>query len=224
MAAHSCRGEPGSALQRAGVRRAGCRKQAHAAQRGQAGEPAAEWPTRLGNAIAAFEQYSDNRYGLDAIFYWPRIWINLRMGSEFSYPKLTRLRAGDFVYPKLMAWEGAFGVVPPCCDGCVVSPEFPVFEINEDRILPEVVDVYFQDSSRWDELAGSSTGTNVRRMRLHPKEFLSYRMSVPPMPIQKQIRAVYDVVRQTRAIRKRSAEELGAILPAILNRAFNGRL
>lgn len=41
------------------------------------GEPAAEWPTRLGNMIAAFEQYSYNRYGLEAIFYWPRIWINL---------------------------------------------------------------------------------------------------------------------------------------------------
>ncbi|TJV92319.1 MAG: restriction endonuclease subunit S, partial [Mesorhizobium sp.] len=47
----------------------------------------------------------------------------IKLGNEFSYPKLTRLRAGNFVYPKLMAWEGALGVVPPECDGLVVSTE-----------------------------------------------------------------------------------------------------
>jgi type I restriction enzyme, S subunit len=36
-----------------------------------------------------------------------------RRGNEFQYSKLTRLRKGDFVYPKLMAWEGAFAAVPP---------------------------------------------------------------------------------------------------------------
>lgn len=41
------------------------------------GEWYAEYPTRLGNAITAFELYSRTRYGLDVIFYWPRIWINL---------------------------------------------------------------------------------------------------------------------------------------------------
>src|SRR5439155_9079599 len=49
-----------------------------------------------------------------------------KSGMEFAYPKLTRLRAKDFVYPKLMAWEGAFGIVPPECDGCVVPIVFPV--------------------------------------------------------------------------------------------------
>jgi len=49
-----------------------------------------------------------------------------RTGVEFAYRRLTRLKAGNFVYPKLMAWEGALGVVPAECDGCVVSTEFPV--------------------------------------------------------------------------------------------------
>src|SRR6266542_4426957 len=62
-----------------------------------------------------------------------------KAGADFAYPRLSRLRTGDFVYPKLMAWEGAFGIVPPECDGCVVSTEFPVFEVIEDRVLPEVL-------------------------------------------------------------------------------------
>ena len=63
-----------------------------------------------------------------------------KSGMDFAYPRLTRLRSGEFVYPKLMAWEGALGVVPAKCDGCVVSTEFPVFEVNEGRVLPEVLD------------------------------------------------------------------------------------
>ena len=57
-----------------------------------------------------------------------------KSGMDFAYPRLTRLHAGEFVYPKLMAWEGALGVVPPECDGCVVSTEFPVFEVNQKRV------------------------------------------------------------------------------------------
>ena len=67
-----------------------------------------------------------------------------KKGAEFAYKELTRLRRGDFTYPKLMAWEGALGIVPTECDGLVVSPEFPVFELDKDRVLPDVLDVYFR--------------------------------------------------------------------------------
>lgn len=30
-----------------------------------------------------------------------------RTGLEFKYPRLTTLHTNNFVYPKLMAWEGA---------------------------------------------------------------------------------------------------------------------
>ena len=91
-----------------------------------------------------------------------------KSGMEFAYPRLTRLQTGNFVYPKLMAWEGALGVVPADCDGLMVSTEFPVFEVDESRVFPEVLDVYFRTPSIWPALAGASTGTNVRRRRLNP--------------------------------------------------------
>lgn len=34
-------------------------------------------PTRLGNLIYSYENYSSRIYGMDAIFYWPRIWLVL---------------------------------------------------------------------------------------------------------------------------------------------------
>lgn len=35
----------------------------------------ANYPTRLGNLLAAYEQYPKTRYGMDSIFYWNRIWL-----------------------------------------------------------------------------------------------------------------------------------------------------
>lgn len=35
------------------------------------------FPSRLGNLIYAYELYSDERYGMDVAFYWPRIWVKL---------------------------------------------------------------------------------------------------------------------------------------------------
>lgn len=41
----------------------------------KAGEPEAFYPTRLGNLLHSYEQYSLNRYGMDGVFYWYRIWL-----------------------------------------------------------------------------------------------------------------------------------------------------
>ena len=39
--------------------------------------PRVIWPTRLGNLIAAYEQYPRRKYGLDAVFHWPRLWVTI---------------------------------------------------------------------------------------------------------------------------------------------------
>jgi type I restriction enzyme S subunit len=149
---------------------------------------------------------------------------NLKSGMDFAYPRLTRLRTGEFVYPKLMAWEGAFGVVPHECDGCVVSTEFPVFEVNEERVFPEVLDTYFRTPSVWPEVAGESTGTNVRRRRLNPQDFLDYKMPLPSRQTQikfRKVRAEVDVLKRLQA---ETTAELDALLPNILDCAFKGKL
>jgi len=39
--------------------------------------PEVAWPTRLGNLIGAYEQYPSIKYGIDAVFFWPRIWVSI---------------------------------------------------------------------------------------------------------------------------------------------------
>jgi type I restriction enzyme, S subunit len=147
-----------------------------------------------------------------------------KSGMDFAYPRLTRLRTGNFVYPKLMAWEGAFGVVPPECNACVVSTEFPVFEVNENLVCPEVLDTYFRTPAVWPEVAGDSTGTNVRRRRLNPQDFLNYKMPLPSRKTQLLLRDVRAQVDALKRLQAETAVELDALLPAILDRAFKGEL
>jgi len=41
------------------------------------GDPEATHPTQLGNILTAYERYPAIRYGMDAVFYWSRIWLQL---------------------------------------------------------------------------------------------------------------------------------------------------
>lgn len=146
-----------------------------------------------------------------------------KLGADFAYPKLTRLRAGDFTYPKLMAWEGALGVVPDECDGLVVSTEFPVFTIDSAKVLPEVLDSHFKNPAVWPVIAGDSTGTNVRRRRLNPSDFLAYGFPLPDKTTQEKIAAAW----RTRASligQPMQRAELTALPASILARAFAGEL
>lgn len=108
---------------------------------------------------------SDESYQFAGVYCFGRgvFRSQVKTGMQFAYSRLTQLHTGNFVYPKLMAWEGALAVVPPECEGCVVSTEFPVFEVIEERAFPEVLDTYFRTPSVWPDISGASTGTNVRR-------------------------------------------------------------
>jgi type I restriction enzyme, S subunit len=144
----------------------------------------------------------------------------VKIGSQFAYDRLSTVRAGDFTYPKLMAWEGALGVVPRACDGMVVSPEFPVFEINTDEVLPEILDIYFRTPEVWPALADLSGGTNVRRRRLQPSDFLRYQMPVPSIATQPKVREAFLRTEALKAHHSAIRQANRALIPATLERVF----
>lgn len=144
----------------------------------------------------------------------------IKRGSTFSYPALTRLRTDDFVYPKLMAWEGALGVVPAGCDGLVVSPEFPVFQIDSDRVRPIIIDTFFRDPRALPMLQAASSGTNMRRRRIQPGRFLALKVPVPTPREQNLVSAL--LVQRIRMLdrHRESLEGLDRLLPAMLHEEF----
>jgi len=143
-----------------------------------------------------------------------------KTGSSFAYPALTRLRTNDFVYPKLMAWEGALGVVPPECDGRVVSPEFPVFEIDSGIVHPAVVDTFFRDPRVLPMLRSASSGTNMRRKRIQPSRFLDLKIPIPSPPEQGLVLQILDHRRRVLERHESNLRSLDNLLPAMLHEVF----
>jgi type I restriction enzyme S subunit len=106
----------------------------------------------------------------------------------------------------------------------VVSTEFPVFEIRQDLVYSEVLDTFFRNPAVWPELAGASTGTNVRRRRLNPEDFLSFCIPLPTRDTQERLRKVRAELSVMSKIQKETSADLDAMLPAILDNAFCGDL
>lgn len=193
-------------------------------------DPSGLTPTRMSELVRRREPdvavQSEETYHFAGVYCFGRgVFVGQRKtGMEFQYPRLTTLRTDDFVYPKLMAWEGALATVPPECNGLVVSTEFPVFEVNREKVLPEVLDVHFRTPEVWPELSGTSTGTNMRRRRLNPADFLRYKFPLPSMATQQRVKAIREKAGSTTSTRADQIKELEAMFPAILDRAFRGEL
>lgn len=87
-----------------------------------------------------------------------------------------------------------------------------------------MLDVHFRNPELWASIQGASTGTNVRRRRLNPQDFLDLKIPLPSMPRQRLLAKVKGELSMARAKRAAARAELGALLPAILDRAFAGAL
>ena len=138
-----------------------------------------------------------------------------KTGAAFKLPKIQRIHTDDFVYCKIMAWEGAFGLVPQEADNCVMSGAFVAYEIDRRLIEPAFLDWYFRSPNNWQRIGRQSTGTNVRRQSLHPKQFESTTIQLPPLEEQRRIveriELLTERVKEAHSIRERTAKELVAI-------------
>ena len=152
---------------------------------------------------------------------------DLKLGSSFKLPKIQRVKTGDFVYCKIMAWEGAFGSVPPEADNCVMSGAFVAYVPNPTIVNPRFLDWYFRAPSNWQRVGRQSTGTNVRRQSLHPEQFEDTEIPLPPLDEQRRIVARIEALaaklEETKVLRQNAVRETIALVAsyaaAVLSRA-----
>ena len=95
-------------------------------------------------------------------------------------------RSRQFVLSRIDARNGALGLVPDSLDAAVVSSDFPVFNMNEDRLVPEFLGLYAKRRSFAEEARRVSEGT-TNRVRLKEDGFYRLTIPLPPLPEQKRI-------------------------------------
>jgi type I restriction enzyme S subunit len=105
--------------------------------------------------------------------------------------KATRLfpvQPGDFIYNRLFAWKGSFGLITQELDGCFVSSEFPLFRVKHDRLDAALLNLIMCQPSKWAQIEIESTGsTSVSRNRWKEDRFLEQVLFLPPLNEQKRI-------------------------------------
>lgn len=145
-------------------------------------------------------------------------------GSETSYRSLRRFDAGQVCYPKLMAWQGAFAVVPPVLNGRFASPEFVGFDVKAHRGTSGYISHCLAWSGFTEQAKERSSGTNANRRRLQPRDFLQIEVPLPDVATQEVVARRLDVAAKAVMVARRSDDLSAALLPAARNEIFNSLL
>lgn len=145
-----------------------------------------------------------------------------KSGSEISAAKLNKVKAGDFIYSRLFAWQGSFGLVPDVMDGCYVSNEFPLYELDTSKVIPEYLVYWFglphvQKMVEAD-CSGSTPGTRNRF-----KEIFFERLDIelPSIEQQKSIVKSIQLLEQKRSAVIDLRSTVLADAQAMLSSAFH---
>ncbi|MBF0373442.1 MAG: restriction endonuclease subunit S [Alphaproteobacteria bacterium] len=142
-------------------------------------------------------------------------------GTRTSAATLYAVKAGQFIYSRLFAFEGAYTVIPAEFDGYFVSNEFPTFDPDPDAVLTGYLRWLFACPWVWAELAVGSTGMGDRRQRIHPERIAEYRAPMPPIDEQRRIVARLDQVERIAQARQASIDAMDNEAEAMLRSAFD---
>ena len=138
--------------------------------------------------------------------------------TETSYKTYNRLVADDFVISRPKAWEGALARVTPEFEGWYLSPVFPTFRADRERLDPTFLEWFCKQENVWSELVVKSRGIGARRESVSPEQFLSLEIPLPPLAEQqrivKRIEEIAAKIAEARSLRHHAIAEAEALLMA----------
>lgn len=140
-------------------------------------------------------------------------------GSEIAAAQQNRVSTNQFVISKIDARHGAFGIVPPELDGAVVSNDFPAFNVDPDKALPEFV-AWVARTSWFIAICKSASEGSTNRVRLKESRFLAQSIPLPTTAEQSAIVSRLNLAARSVAERGIAAELVAAEVEATLRAAF----
>ncbi|HVA01871.1 MAG TPA: restriction endonuclease subunit S [Terriglobia bacterium] len=145
-----------------------------------------------------------------------------RSVGDGKVPKMSsalRIRAGDLIYSRIDARNGAFAIVPQDLEGAVVSKDFPSFAIDRTRVHPQYLNYFLGTEAFFSQLRASSFGT-TNRQRISESKLLSHTIPLPPLPEQERIVRILDAAEELRRVRAEADRRTADIIPAIFYEMF----
>lgn len=108
------------------------------------------------------------------------------LGSKIGTKRQHVVHAGQFIMSKIDARNGAYGIVPKELEGAVVTNDFPVFDVDTQKIIPHFL-VLVSTTEKFIEFARKCSSGTTNRKRIDIDAFLNQQIPLPSIEKQKDI-------------------------------------
>ncbi len=184
------------------------------------------WPkVRVGEVLRRSEEtipiQPDTEYREVTVKLWGKGVVprGVVAGARISASRRFVAREGRFILSRIDARNGAIGIVPKDLDGAVVSNDFPVFDLNHEKIDPQFLD-WLSKTRDFVELCQRASEGTTNRVRLQEDRFLALEITLPPLAEQRRIVARIEElaakIEEARTLRQQAADEIEALRTAAL--------
>jgi type I restriction enzyme S subunit len=189
------------------------------------------WPkVSLGEVLRRSEEIIDLQpdaaYRQITVKLWGRgvVLRGILTGAEIAASRQNVARRGQFILSRIDARNGALGIVPRELDEAIVSNDFPVFNVIENRLLPAYLGWMCRTASFVEECKRASEGT-TNRVRLQEEKFLAREIPLPPLSEQQRIVARIEElsaqIGEAVRLRDGATEEAEALFDSFLAARFD---
>ncbi len=129
--------------------------------------------------------------------------------------RLFWVDSGDLIYSKIRVKQGSLAIVPDECERLAVSAEYPVYNVDQDRVDPTFLMLVLKSKSFLSIFEGLSHGGSTKT-RIPPIEFERQKIPLPPLTEQEAIVARWRKAQSDITAARERAEKLEAALPNIV--------
>lgn len=141
-------------------------------------------------------------------------------GKEIKTKKQYRVRAGQLVISRIDARNGAMGLVPIELDGAIVSNDFPVFNIDFQKLDPSFFNFFASTETFTANCRAKSKGTS-NRQRLNEENFLDIEVPLPQMEVQRKIveriKSINDRIMEIYVLQSVAEKRIGSVIHSLID-------
>ena len=130
-----------------------------------------------------------------------------------------RVKGGQFIYSRIDARNGAFAIIPNYLNNAVVSKDFPIFDIDYNKIKPDILLFSLLEESFIDIIKNSSFGA-TNRQRIKEGTFLNYKIYLPPITIQNEFSEIVKQIDKQKFEIEKSLKETQELYESLMEKYF----
>lgn len=127
-------------------------------------------------------------------------------GVNIGTKKQYRAIAGQFIISKIDARNGAFGIIPNELDNAIVTNDFPLFDVNTNKINIQFL-LLITTTKVFIKFAQSCSSGTTNRQRMDIDLFLNQKIPLPKLEEQNKIvKNYFDKINEAEKLQNKAQD------------------